>query len=150
LVWATTTARRAGLLAVSGATGKVLWWFAHAVPEDGDGHLVGHLVELRSPPAVVQRGTGKAPLLVLTAVCDRHDGDEHRRAVSVMAVDGASGKLVWKHEPEDDRSWSENPFPHPAQVVRLGRQREAVASLEGQRLVLLDPSTGRRLGPDQD
>jgi tRNA A-37 threonylcarbamoyl transferase component Bud32 len=128
------------LLAVSGATGKVLWWYSSRVFAKG---LPGtDSVRTLGQPILLPGRDGQAP--VCAALFARND---HTWA---EGIDGATGKSLWVW-PLSNVVMPETPEagPTPATVLaRLGP--DALGCLAGRNLLRLDPRTGKALEPLTD
>jgi hypothetical protein len=154
----------AGLMAISGKTGRVLWWFGthpdlpEGVKEDqiNGSRMLYEPTVVGEPITADVRGDGTPTFIAAFAAGEGTIGlkDPPHFATSrpqqwVEAV-SANGKSLWRHSlsplAEYKASWQ---TPYAAAVVPLDGM-PVVVILIGSRLLGLDPRLGNSVWPDHD
>jgi tRNA A-37 threonylcarbamoyl transferase component Bud32/outer membrane protein assembly factor BamB len=151
--------QRAALLALSGKTGKVLWWF-QALPTLPEGvkesdvrfwnHGMGQERVLGLPVVADVDGDG-VPDFIATFSCDTQTVGVSKSKVSsfvltkpqtwIEAVSGRTGRSLWRYDPS-----TVGPGGYAAALTQVGPRR-IVAMVVGDRLLGLDPLTGHEVWP---
>jgi hypothetical protein len=163
LVWASRTST--SLLAVSGRSGKVLWWFwgRPALPAGVDEKQIQNRQPLFDQKVIGQPvvadvdGDGKPDFIAAFASSQEQVLLKGRFIQSgpqvwVEAVSGRSGLSLWRYNlPALAQKW-ENRFaemPYSAALVPMGG-RQVVVLVAGDRLVGLDVQSGKEAWPAHD
>jgi outer membrane protein assembly factor BamB len=152
---------QAGLLAVSGKTGKVLWWFGthpdlpEGVKEDQRmpfqetvvGEPVTADVRGDGTPAFITTFASAEETIVLKGPPPRLEKSGPQQWVEAVS---AKGESVWRHS--IGPPGASNPFsevPYAGALVPLDGKPVVVIAL-GSRLLGLDPRSGKSVWPDHE
>jgi outer membrane protein assembly factor BamB len=140
------------LLAVSGKTGQVLWWFlARRTPpqgmKEGDlqaDHLLNHATVLGQPVVADVNGDGTPDFITTFATTDGLKPNQW-----VEAVSGKNGQSLWRHDigPPDDKASGQTSY---AAVLTQFDRKPIIAIAVGSRLLALDLRSGKEVWPTHD
>ncbi len=145
LVWASRS--QPSLVAVSGRTGQILWWFLGKDPEDRkpggfpEGAVVGQ------PFVADVKGDGEPVIFAVFA-------PQHwrREAPWIEAVSGRDGASLWRHPLRPMKIFKNAHYEEPPcamAIVGSGRNRILVTAV-GESLTGLDLQTGAAVWPEFD
>jgi outer membrane protein assembly factor BamB len=163
LVWASRTST--SLLAVSGKSGKVLWWFSSrpALPKGVEESqiqnrqpLFGQTV-LGQPVVADVDGDGKPDFIAAFTSSQeqffvKNSFVQSGPQVWVEAVSGRTGQSLWRYNvPSLAEQWVTRlaEMPYSAAVVPMGGRR-VVVLVAGDRLMGLDLESGKQAWPAHD